>query len=128
MAAAAEFGPSAQPSAEVQRLVHKVNLGAALLPGFWTFAHGAPVLGVLYWLFFFPLPPVSLGIMVYLFFNGSRVALERRLFRDPAQFEAVQRAWAIAGIIVVPFLLILLLTFIAVVAALVSSPSSGGKG
>jgi hypothetical protein len=130
MAAQAEFGPTAQLSPEVQRLCHKVNLGAALLPGFWTLSHGAPALGVLFWLFFLPLPPIALGIMVYLFFNGNRVALERRIFRDPAEFEAVQRAWMIAGLIAIPFMLIVLFTVIAVVAALVSSDVSvsGAKG
>jgi hypothetical protein len=40
---------------------------------------------------------VSLGIAVYLFFNGNRVALQRRLYRDPQHFRDVERAWAIAG-------------------------------
>ena len=131
MAAQADFGHSAQLSPEVQRLCHQVNVGAALLPGFWTFAHGAPALGVMFWLFFLPLPPISLGIMVYLFFNGNRIALERRIFRDAAEFEAVQRAWMIAGLIAIPFMLIVLLTAIAVIAALVSSDvsvSGGTKG
>jgi hypothetical protein len=123
-AAYAGFAPQAELSPEVQRLVRKVNLGAALLPGLWTFAHGAPVLGVLYWLFFVPLPPIAIGIMVYLFFNGNRVALERRLFASPADFEAVQRAWMIGGLIAIPFFLIALLAFIAVLVAIVSAASA----
>ena len=78
---------------------------------------------MLFWLFFLPLPPISLAIMVYLFYNGNRVALERRLFATPAQFEAVQRAWLIAGLIALPFLLTMLLTFIVAAAALVSGKS-----
>lgn len=108
----------------VERLVHGTNLGAALLAGVWTFAHNAPVLGVLFWLFFLPLPPVSIGIMVYLFFNGNRVALERRIFASPEEFVAVERAWIIAGIVAVPFMLLLLVIFIATIAALVSASSA----
>lgn len=126
MTASPAFECSEPLTPVVERLVHGLNPGAALLAGFWTFAHGAPVLGVLYWLFLLPLPPISLGIMVYLFFNGNRVALERRVFAGPEQFVAVQRAWTIAGVVAVPFFLIALVTFIIAVAALVSG--SGSKG
>ena len=89
--------PLTRTSAVVAALVRGVSLGGGGAPGFWTFAHGAPVLGTLYWLFWLPLPPVSLGIAVYLFFNGNRIALQRRRYRDPQQFRDVERAWAIAG-------------------------------
>jgi hypothetical protein len=115
--------PLVHASPDVERLVHRLNWGAALLPGFWTFAHGASMLGVMFWLFFLPLPPVSFGIMAFLLFNGNRVALERRRFADPAQFRAVERAWTIAGVVAVPFMLLALLAWIAV---LVSVAGSGG--
>ncbi|HEX3550918.1 MAG TPA: zinc ribbon domain-containing protein [Candidatus Elarobacter sp.] len=116
--------PLVHASPDVDKLVHRLNWGAALLPGLWTFAHGAPVLGVMFWLFFLPLPPVSLGIMGYLLFNGNRVALQRRRFADPAQFVAVQRAWTIAGVIAVPFMLFALFVWIGVMASIAGSPEA----
>jgi hypothetical protein len=103
----------------VAALVRGVSLGGGGAPGFWTFAHGAPVLGTLYWLFWFPLPPVSLGIAVYLFFNGNRVALQRRRYRNPQQFRDVERAWAIAGgVLLGPTLLATLVWAFAMLVAL----------
>ncbi|HYW55258.1 MAG TPA: hypothetical protein VE826_14895 [Dongiaceae bacterium] len=89
--------PLTRTSSEVAALMRGVSLGGGGAPGLWTFAHGTPVLGSLYWLFWLPLPPVSLGIAVYLFFNGNRIALQRRRYRDPQEFRDVERAWAIAG-------------------------------
>jgi hypothetical protein len=97
-AAGASF-PLVRTSAVVAALMRGVSLGGGGAPGFWTFAHGAPVLGTLYWLFWLPLPPVSIGIAVYLFFNGNRIALQRRRYRDPQHFRDVERAWAIAGFV-----------------------------
>jgi hypothetical protein len=91
--------PLVHVSSAAAALMRGVNVGAGGAPGFWTFAHGAPVLGVLYWLFWLPLPPVSLGIAIYLFINGNRVALQRRRYADPQQFHDVERAWAVAGAI-----------------------------
>jgi hypothetical protein len=89
--------PLVHTSSDVAALMRRVSLGGGGAPGLWTFAHGAPVLGSLYWLFWLPLPPVSLGIAIYLFFNGNRVALQRRRYRDPQHFREVERAWAVAG-------------------------------
>ena len=101
--------PLARPSKDAQELMHGVSLGGGGAAGFWTFAHGAPVLGVLFWLFWIPLPPVSLGIMAYLFFNGNRVALQRRRYADPAEFRRVELAWSVAGtILLLPTLLVAL--------------------
>lgn len=114
--------PLARTSADVDALMRRVSLGAGGAPGFWTFAHGAPVLGTLYWLFWLPLPPVSLGIMIYLFFNGNRVALQRRRYRDPAEFRRVERAWAIAGgILIVPTLFATFAWALTILAFLLSS-------
>ena len=118
--------PLVHPSADVERLVHKLNWGAALLTGFWTFAHGAPMLGVMFWLFFLPLPPVSFAIMGYLLFNGNRVALERRRFADPSQFVAVERAWTIAGVVALPFLLLALVAWVGVMASLATPQGAPG--
>ncbi|HTD33132.1 MAG TPA: hypothetical protein VK665_05710 [Candidatus Elarobacter sp.] len=107
--------PLVEPSPEVRRQLGRLNVGAALLPGIWPFAHGAPVLGVLWWLFALPLPPVAIGIMVYLLFNGNRIALQRRRFRDEDDFVHVQRAWTIAGVIVLPFALLALVGFAVLV-------------
>ena len=110
--------PIVHESPEVTKLVHRLNFGAALLPGFWTFAHGAPVLGVFYWLFFLPLPPVSIAIMVYLLFNGNRVALERRRFADPAAFRRVERMWSVVGFVLTPFGLIALFVWLSIAVRL----------
>jgi hypothetical protein len=116
----------AEPSAEVRALLPKLNAGAALLPGIWPFAHGAPVLGVLWWLLAIPLPPVAIGIMVYLLFNGNRIALQRRLFASPEQFRAVERRWTIAAFIVLPFaLLFLFVAFVALFSLLYSLGAQG---
>jgi hypothetical protein len=93
--------PLMHVSSAAAALMHRVNFGAGGAPGFWTFAHGSPVLGTLYWLFWFPLPPVSLGIAIFLFLNGNRVALQRRRYADPQEFAAVEGAWAVAGTILI---------------------------
>ncbi|MBV9440767.1 MAG: hypothetical protein JOZ24_12325 [Candidatus Eremiobacteraeota bacterium] len=77
----------------------RLNLGACVLAGFWTFVHGAPALGTLYWLCFLPLPPISVGIMIYLLFNGNRVALQRRRYRDREEFRRVEGRWSRWGAI-----------------------------
>jgi hypothetical protein len=101
-----------QPSAEVRGLERRLNWGAALLPGFWTYTHGAPVLGTLFWLMLLPLPPIAVGIMVYLLTNGNRIALQHRRYSDVNQFHAVERAWGVAGWITFPFSTLLLLAYI----------------
>ncbi len=78
----------------------------------------------MFWLFFLPLPPISLGIMIALLFNGNRVALERRRFADPAQFRAVERAWTVAGIIALPFMILALLMWIGFMVEATSSPGT----
>jgi threonine/homoserine efflux transporter RhtA len=111
--------PLVHTSSIVAELMRRVSLGGGGAPGLWAFAHGAPVLGTMYWLFWLPLPPVSLGIAVYLFFNGNRIALQRRRYRDPAQFREVERAWAVAGgLLLGPTLLATLLWSIATLALL----------
>jgi hypothetical protein len=96
---------------EAADLEKRVNPGAALCAGLWPFWHGAAALGVLYWVAMIVLPPVPLGIMVYLFFNGNRIALQRRRFASAAQFRQVGQRWALVGIAVGP--LLLAITFIA---------------
>jgi hypothetical protein len=96
---------------EAAELEKRVNIGAALNAGLWPFWHGAAALGALYWVAMIVLPPVPLGIMVYLFFNGNRIALQRRRFASTAQFRQVEQKWALAGIAVGP--LLLMITFIA---------------
>ena len=118
--------PLVQVSAAASALMRRVNVGAGAAPGFWTFAHGAPVLGVLYWLFWLPLPPVSIGIAIYLFFNGNRVALQRRRYADLQQFHTVERAWAVAGAILFLPTLILTLVWAAMILAVLMQ--AGGKG
>jgi hypothetical protein len=114
--------PLQHESPEAVALMGRINLGAGGAPGFWTFTHGAPVLGLLYWLFWLPLPPVSFGIAIFLLFNGNRVALQRRRYRDPAEFHAVERAWAVAGVVLlVPTLFVALIWFATIVSWLVKS-------
>jgi hypothetical protein len=109
--------PLVQPSAEVRMLIRKLNWGAALLPGFWSYTHGAPVLGTFFWIMLLPLPPISIGIMLYLLTNGNRIALQHRRYRDEAEFHQVERAWGVAGWITFPFSLILFLTYIVALLA-----------
>ena len=60
---------------------------------------------------------VSLGITIFLFFNGNRVALQRRRYADPQEFRAVERAWAIAGaILFLPTLFVTLMWAVTIVA------------
>jgi hypothetical protein len=118
--------PLARPSASALALMRGVSIGGGGAAGFWTFAHGAPVLGTLFWLFWIPLPPVSLGIMAYLFFNGNRVALQRRRYADPDEFRRVERAWAVAGaILLLPTLLIALVWGLFLISLLVQAQPSG---
>jgi hypothetical protein len=105
--------PLCPPSPEVDRLTGRLNVGACGAAGLWTFWHGAPVLGVLYWIGFV-VPAVPIGIMVYLLFNGNRVALQRRRFESPEQFLRVQRAWAPFGWLVLVVVFLPLLAFAAI--------------
>ncbi len=101
-----------QPSAEVRGLERHLNWGAALLPGIWTYKHGAPVLGTFFWIMLLPLPPIAIGIMLYLLTNGNRIALQHRRFHDGAEFHRVERAWAVAGWLTLPVSLILFLLYL----------------
>jgi hypothetical protein len=118
--------PFVHVSEAAEALMRRVNIGAGGAPGFWTFAHGAPVLGVLYWLFWLPLPPVSIGIAVYLFFNGNRVALQRRQYADPQQFRTVEQAWTVVGAIVLLPTLVLTLVWAGYILSVLLK--AGGKG
>jgi hypothetical protein len=115
--------PLAHVSSAAAALMRGVNFGAGGAPGFWTFTHGAPVVGVLYWLFWIPLPPVSLGITLYLFLNGNRVALQRRRYADPQQFHAVERKWAIAGALLFLPTFALTLIWVVVIGSAVLGPA-----
>jgi hypothetical protein len=103
--------PLIQPSPEIRGLMRKLNWGAGFLPGFWTYKHGAPVLGTFFWLLFLPLPPISVGIMLYLLTNGNRIALQHRRYKDVAEFHTVEHAWAVAGWVTIPFSIILLIAY-----------------
>jgi hypothetical protein len=111
--AAGHFAPVAIDP-EAADLEKRVNPGAALCAGLWPFSHGAAALGVLYWVSMAVLPPVPLGIMIYLFFNGNRIALQRRRYASAAQFREVERKWAVAGIGVGPLLLAIIFIAAAV--------------
>jgi hypothetical protein len=114
--------PLVRASAAATAAMRGVNIGAGGAPGFWCFAHGAPVLGTLYWLFWFPLPPVSLGIMVYLFFNGNRVALQRRSYSGPDEFRKVERTWAVTGaLLFIPTFIVMLVWFGTIFSFLIKS-------
>ena len=95
-------GHSSDPviGSDVAALLRRFNVGAGLGAGVWLFANGAPVLGTIYWLTLPFLPPVSIGMMVYLLINGNRVALQRRRFSSIEQFHRVQRAWSVAGVVI----------------------------
>jgi hypothetical protein len=69
---------------------------------------------VFFWLFALPLPPISLIIVVYLLFNGNRVALQHRRYRDVAQFHQVEHAWAVAGWITLPVSIIIVIAWAGV--------------
>lgn len=116
--------PLVHASTAATALMRGVNIGAGGAPGFWTFAHGAPVLGTLYWLFWIPLPPISLGIAIFLLFNGNRVALQRRKYADPQHFRAVEQSWTIAGAILVLPTLVLTLIWAATILYMLINASS----
>ena len=79
---------------DISALLRLCNVGAGLGAGFWAFGNGAPILGCIYWLSLPILPPIAIAIMVYLFINGNRVALERRRFTSLETFRKIQRTWA----------------------------------
>jgi hypothetical protein len=112
-----EIGP------DVAALLRRLNVGAGLGAGIWTFGNGAPVLGALFWLTLVFLPPVAIGIMVYLLINGNRVALQRRRFASIERFRSVQHRWTIVvvGIAVALVVLVIGIAFIPGTA-----PASGG--
>jgi hypothetical protein len=88
-------------------LLRRLNVGAGLGAGIWTFGNGAPVLGAVFWLSSVFLQPVAIGIMVYLLINGNRVALQRRRFASIERFRRVQRGWTIAVLGIIATLVVL---------------------
>lgn len=80
------------------------NWGAFLAGPLWAAAHRLPLLGLLLVLLFwsFPLPNLALGRF------GGQMAWRQRRFADVGQFAAVQRAWALAGLVIFPLQMALL--------------------
>jgi hypothetical protein len=113
-----EIGP------DVAVLLRRLNVGAGLGAGIWTFGNGAPVLGALFWLTLLFLPPVAIGIMVYLLINGNRVALQRRRFTSIERFRSVQRGWTIA---VLGLTATLIVATIGLAFLAGNAPASGGS-
>lgn len=74
------------------------NWGAFLAGPAWAVAHGlwplGLLLGVVFWLF--PLPNLLLGRF------GGGMAWRQRRFASVAEFAAVQRAWALGGLMLFP--------------------------
>ncbi|HEX3468938.1 MAG TPA: hypothetical protein VHT05_12745 [Candidatus Elarobacter sp.] len=115
--------PLMQASAEVRAVERHLNWGAGFLPGFWSYKHGAPVLGTFFWIMLLPLPPISMGIMLYLLTNGNRIALQHRRYRDVAEFHKVEHAWSVWGWVTIPISFILFMSYLV---ALVSATTRAG--
>ncbi|NMA28028.1 MAG: hypothetical protein GX934_09710 [Burkholderiales bacterium] len=90
--------PSGNPASGLTApAVCRWNWGAFLGGGLWALSHRMLLLGFLLLLFFwtFPLPNILMGRF------GGQMAWRQRPFADLEQFQAVQGAWARAGVLVV---------------------------
>ncbi len=47
-----------------------------------------------YWVFLLGIPIVNFGVMLYLGFNGNRLAFEKSDFDSPNDFLKVQAEWS----------------------------------
>lgn len=86
------------------------NWGACLLPWLWAWSNINMTWGIILLLSgFIPLlgSIVSMASSMYLGFKGNDLAWRYRKFEDIEEFKSVQKAWSIAGYIVVgvPFVL-----------------------
>lgn len=91
--------PSGNPSQGLlEPEVQGWNWAAFLAGPLWAAAHGMWVLGLmllaLFWLF--PLPNLLLGRF------GGGMAWRQRRFASLEEFRAVQRAWALGGLMIFP--------------------------
>jgi len=84
-------GATTSPAAE-SSVPEGLNWGAFLLPFWWSIAHQAWV-----WVFVSILFPVA--VQVALLIIGNKIAWENRYFASKAEFEKVQNAWLVGGII-----------------------------
>lgn len=102
-----------------------------MLPELWPFWHGMPWLAIAMifcalfaWL---GLPALaSLAIRIYLGIKGNEIAIQHRLFRDEADFRAVEKAWAVGGLItlVIPLGIAAFIIFVTMLGASVSNSFS----
>lgn len=81
------------------------NWGAFLLPGFWPFTNRVWIgllswLNILWW-------PFGLGMAIVLGLKGNEWAWKSRQWKSVEAFKAHQRAWTVAGLIVLSIVLVL---------------------
>ncbi len=77
-----------------------LNWGAFFFTWIWGIAHGVWISLLCF------VPYVGIVMPFVLLFKGNEWAWERRQFSSVYEFRQVQRAWAIWGLVLVPFLLI----------------------
>lgn len=98
------FGAQAPGNAIPEDLMGRWSWGGFILSFFWTFWNANTTLKwinvgcFIVGLFAFGLP--GLAFAIYCGIKGNRIAARDRSFTSTAQFVAVQRAWAKAGVIV----------------------------
>lgn len=119
--------------------IKKFNFGAFGLGWIWGLFNGAYkqvcipcfVVFALYFLPFLRLlcnPLVLLIMHIYFGIKGSEWAWEERDWKDIHQFKAVQKKWAIAGIITIFVVPILWLAFVIPMVYKALSPRGGASG
>ena len=101
----AEAGLTA-PGVVPPEILARFNWGAFLLSHLWPFWNGAVGLGIgcwaatlVSWMTGGITGIVTLGLSIYLGFEGNRLAVKGRRFQSREEFESVQRAWTRAGVI-----------------------------
>jgi hypothetical protein len=83
---------SADADSEVQdmRLLKRSNWAAVLLGPVWTTANKLDK-----WTVFYFVPPISIGVAIYLGLEGNRMAFEKSNIRSVEEFMIVQRKWSL---------------------------------
>lgn len=90
-----------------------LNWGAFLLPFFWSIAHSA-------WLWVVLSPFIHLVASIVLLIKGNEIAYQNRKFANEAEFQAVQKAWTMWGLILLAVTFVVQMFIIAVIRLLIS--------
>ncbi|MHB1457932.1 MAG: tetratricopeptide repeat protein [Armatimonadota bacterium] len=85
-----------------------LNWGAFLLPFFWSIAHSA-------WLWVVLSPFIHLVASIVLLIKGNEIAYQNRKFANEAEFQTVQKAWTMWGLILLAFTIVVQTFIIAMI-------------